>query len=462
MTKVCWLMLAMVAAAGCKAPNEAFCCLTLEECLEHGVEGETRPCDDGLACKENACVAASCSMDGCAATAPTCDTASDVCVGCTDSAECSRFPDSNMCDAATGSCVECLTTADCGVATEPVCDAGSCRRCARDSECMSGACADDGSCVAPEQIVYLHPDGNDTGDCTLAMPCKTFVVAKTSPTRNHFVLAPGVYASGLYADSTRTTATSLAIHGGGASVNYSGDGYMFGLSLPTSVRDLNLFSGSGTGISVDAPCIVERVNIKGTTGMRVASNATLRAVNIEPSGTSIVLTSGSLTADGVVLRGGQQGISGGDGVAVNLTNVLVYDTSEVAIDLPGTSSTGSMSFITLADTGTGVDMGTTGVSCGSSNVTIRSSIVWASRSSAFSTPLLNCTVATTTIAGPYGGAIPNVMNVDPKFVNPVARDYHLTPASPAKDLAEAGPPIDFEGDPRPLEGKFDLGADEVR
>ena len=51
--RACCLVLTLVLAvsASCKAPNEAFCCVTAADCEAHGVTGETRPCDDGLACK---------------------------------------------------------------------------------------------------------------------------------------------------------------------------------------------------------------------------------------------------------------------------------------------------------------------------------------------------------------------------------------------------------------------------
>ena len=53
------------------------------------------------------------------------------------------------------------------------------------------------------------------------------------------------------------------------------------------------------------------------------------------------------------------------------------------------------------------------------------------------------------------------MNVDPRFVDPVVRDYHLSAGSPARDAVNAGPATDFEGDPRPRGSRFDLGADEA-
>jgi len=52
-------------------------------------------------------------------------------------------------------------------------------------------------------------------------------------------------------------------------------------------------------------------------------------------------------------------------------------------------------------------------------------------------------------------------SADPRFVNRAAGDYHLGTGSPAIDAgtSDGAPPVDFEGDPRPV-GEVDMGADE--
>ena len=60
-----------------------------------------------------------------------------------------------------------------------------------------------------------------------------------------------------------------------------------------------------------------------------------------------------------------------------------------------------------------------------------------------------------------GIASPGNISADPQFVNRTAGDYHLRAGSPAIDAGtdEGAPPVDFEGDPRPV-GEVDMGADE--
>jgi hypothetical protein len=65
----------------------------------------------------------------------------------------------------------------------------------------------------------------------------------------------------------------------------------------------------------------------------------------------------------------------------------------------------------------------------------------------------------------YGSGVSstNEVNGDPAFVAPDEADYHLAPGSAAIDAGyDAGVPIDFDGDPRPIGPAPDIGADEAR
>ena len=64
-----------------------------------------------------------------------------------------------------------------------------------------------------------------------------------------------------------------------------------------------------------------------------------------------------------------------------------------------------------------------------------------------------------------GHAGPGNIDADPLFVSPTTHDYHLSLGSPCigagSTQAPEMPSADFEGDPRPMYGAPDMGADEV-
>jgi hypothetical protein len=457
-----WLVVALLhgfAGIACKAPNENFCCLTLSECASHGVD-ETRPCDDGLACKGNTCVAPSCSTEGCSASSPTCETATDTCVGCTDSVECARFADTRVCDANTGSCVECVTPMDCGN-SEPVCESGSCRQCALDSECSSGACDDDGRCVDDTSISFAAPTGVDNADCSRSDPCRSIqsAVDKTSTTRRHVVVAAGAYteAGGVLINAAHTSAPNVVLHGGGAVVTMTSAGSL-SAGIPVTARDLEIVNPDGVGVTSPSSITLERVAVRAKAGMLVEGKATARDISIESTNIGIGLFEGTtLVLDRARVSGGSKGIvATGAAMTVEISNTLVYGTTLTAVELP--SAAGSIEFSTIVYAGDDLAQVPHGLSCGSA-LTVRSSIVWHRGSDALRPAIGGGCALVSVIAGNH--PIPNAMAVDPFFVDEPNSDFHLKSNSPAKDVVDVGPSQDFEGGVRPTGLRFDLGADET-
>jgi hypothetical protein len=448
--------------AACTKPNPAVCCLDEADCASIGVSDPERTCADGLACVDNACVVPSCSTDGCSAEAPVCDITLDVCTGCTGPADCDQF-DTKVCDLEGGACVECLLDAECPV-TAPICDDKACRACRLDTECASGACGEDGSCVVEQDVVYLDPNGTDSGSCPRETPCKTvqFALTQTTPTRNHIVMKSGSYTGVARVSSMTTSALSIAIHGGGASITRStGDGEaVLQTEIPTKIRDLTIaIAPFGFGVSAKATTTLERVAIQAPTGIRVQASVVASDIEIEAAGASsgvgISVESGSLQLTRAAISGGTNGIRAVAG-SVELSNVLVHDTTKTGIDLTptGAAVTGSISFVTVTDTGD-TTTAPAGLKCGSF-FTVRSSILWTVRGTG--TPPADACNFISTIAGPV--AVAGTTNKDPLFVNPTLDDFHLSSNSPAIDAVDDGPALDFEGDQRPQGTRFDLGADE--
>lgn len=446
-------LLCLLGACNSEQRNAAFCCLTAADCAQFGISGETLLCQAGLQCVQNTCVTQSCETSGCTAAAPVCDTVTDQCTGCTDSGQCTG---ADVCDPASGACVGCVTSADCDAAT-PVCGADqACRTCTRDSDCASNACADDGTCVAEENVVYIAPNGIDTGTCARTQPCKLldYASARASATRSHVVAKPGVYT---YYNTVRIASSARApiwIHGNGST--HSGDhsnGFMI-MDSPVVLRDVELTNEVGLAVSLTEGAVLERATVRGQDGASISGRGTLRDVRFSTYGYAVDVSAGSASLERVGIRGGEHGIRGSGGAVIEATNVEIAATSVLAIDLDNAS--GRFEFITVTRSST-YGAGTTSIRCTRSATVFRSSIIWNPETGTRPHIEGPCEVPGS-IVGPvgYGGA----MNVDPQFANPGAGTYKLSSASPARDLAETGPPIDLEGVVRPRGSRFDLGAHE--
>jgi hypothetical protein len=455
------LLVGFIVLAGCATkPVPGVCCLGVEDCRRLDL-GEDRPCPEGLACVNFHCVLPSCSRVGCSAEAPVCAVTTDVCSGCSDSADCSRFGDTGVCDARTGSCVECLVSTDC-TAAEPVCDRSSCRRCKLDSECASGACSEDGSCVPEDAIVYISPGGTDAGACTRAAPCKglQFGVRRTSAARNHIVLDPGEHQPDITPidiDSQTTSASTISIHGGGARLASDTTDGIFYFGIPAVVRDLEIDCPVGAAVTVKQ-AILERLKIRSRYAVSVIGSATIRDAFIEGTslpGYSVYAQDGELVIERATLVGNGYGIVGFVGSHVKISNVLVYGATDAALYLP--NATGSVEFSTIVDSGSGSGSNSaSGIVCpDTAGLPVRSSIIWTPGTRPATSG--RCMLSTS-IVGPIG--VPGTMNVDPRFVDPAAHNYRLSTISPARDMVDTGPALDFEGDPRPKGLRFDIGADE--
>jgi hypothetical protein len=276
------------------------------------------------------------------------------------------------------------------------------------------------------------------------------------------VFGPGGYVENIRLDAQDTSATRLYFHGGGATLSAaSGENSTLFLEIASTVRDLH-FSGPESNAAItlyNGPHVIERVKVSDALiGISVGTAADIREVTVAstPGKTGVFLGIGAqVNLERADLHGGTDGIrSEGPGIVLNATNIVIWGTTGLALDLP--SASGTLSFSTVADSGGETGTGPRAVRC-SSNFTVRSSIIWAPGTNA-RVPIEGCNLVST-IAGPTPA--PGAMNFNPLFIDSANRDYHIGPSSPARDAVDSGPKSDFEGDPRPRGAGFDIGADEA-
>lgn len=453
------------------------------------------PCEAGQVCTvDHTCVAAQCetSMD-CSADAPICRVGFCESI-CTGDADCADVAGRTHCSPE-GACVGCVDSTHCSGATA-FCDAEDhvCRGCERDNECASGVCIEaEGTCALEADVLYVA-NGSNTGTCTKLAPCLTigFALSKiqAGSTRNVIRIEGGLAPT---ESATLTATVRVVIDGTGTMVSkpatgavpwltVSGAGQVVidGLTIlgPSSDTDpavkvtnasLHLGPGTvlkGTASATSGTLIVDRARVEGRT---TCANGTLTldraaydegGVNASNCQTTIQRSRFFKTADGIL------GVSGGKVVVENSLFVNGYELSDSLL-ISGVSPGSVFRFNTVANV-SGTDSDGQALNC---DATLKvTSNVFAYRSQhpfAYQSP---CKAEFSvfddhTLASALISSDSKFVPFTALFTDPVARDFTLSSASPAKAAADPAITdllIDIDGHARPTPaGASDAGAFEA-
>ena len=306
-----FMVLVWLASSTCTRPNQAVCCATAEDCFAIGVD-DLRPCEQGLACVDHMCEPSSCAQNGCPASAAVCNLTSGTCGPCSTSDQCTNVAPLDLCDPASGSCVECVSNSDCA-GSKPTCKDHACQGCVLDGQCSSLACLTDGSCAESAAVLYVGPNGTDTGACSRASPCRSvaFALGTATSTINQIVLLPGAYAENVHVTSSTTSSSSIGIHGTGASLASAGgeDPTIWIEDVATTVSGLSF--GEGLGIAVQtgaAPVTLNHMRVQRATGIVSGTALTVRDSEFDTTNEAVQLRGGHVLLERVRIHAGGSAI----------------------------------------------------------------------------------------------------------------------------------------------------------
>jgi len=228
----------------------------------------------------------------------------------------------------------------------------------------------------------------------------------------------------------------------GTTDGYGGGIYMKRSSLvvENNIIIANIADASGAGIFMSdnsTPTITGNIIIKNGGRYPPAQGGTVAGGGITVHGSSPTITNNIIIENKAMYGGGVDFSAHGNGLLAN--NIIIGNTATNrggGIDIYHYSSPKVINNIIANNNGTGIHV------CFESYPLIDFNDVW------------------NNIMGNYGGeasAGSNDISTDPMFINPAIGDYHLSEGSPCIDAGtnEEAPSIDFEGNPRPIDGDVD-------
>jgi hypothetical protein len=345
-----------------------------------------------------------------------------------------------------GHASECTLSPDCTAPDRPVCEANMCRGCLDDAECpSSNVCLSDGSCADPARVLYAAQTGTGTA-CTQVTPCSfDQAAASVTATADVVKLAPGTY----------DRAAQLAIT---QNMIVTGEGATFhGTAVMPATLMFDITSVAVTFIRVHfdlagmfgAECVMngqlhlDRVVITNGVAGAYSSACTFsidRSLIDAVSSYGLYLINSTVTVSNTFVT--NSGASSQGGIVIN-------------------GSSGVVDHVTLSGD-TAAMAGGQAIRCTDGNVAIRSSIIFGN-----GTPAVEdaCLVDHSVIDPGYAGPGTGNVTMDPLFVAPATRDYHIQAGSPAAGLADPASQQthDYDGEPRPnpAGSMADSGADEI-
>jgi hypothetical protein len=361
-------------------------------------------------------------------------------------------------------------------------DAGGAVTCNKDGDCDSGNCSQyAGTCVPIFDTIYVDgSSGHDGGACTQDAPCAsiTYAMSQIDGARRIVHVADGDYGESLSIDSGLGGSTDTVVvigatdqgaelEGGGVSVH----------GADVRFENFGIDSAGSDAVSLDSGCTLVLAGVTitdaGNDGVKAADQhsndvSIFFSAVTDSDNLGVHLKSGSLTMDADYIGGNTGGIELQNGCQASIQNTSVVGNGGASSTVGGivtldSSKLTSFTFNTVADNTTnGSRPG--GVLCGMS----ASNDSFAANNSIFSgntSPQTDCPTSYSLFGsdGDVGTGDGDIAG-DPAFKDEMDGDFHITPASAARNAADPQATLDhdYDGQSRPQGPARDIGADEIQ
>jgi hypothetical protein len=373
-------------------------------------------------------------------------------VHCTDNTQCPAL--APVCDMPATICVQCTAAqhAACTSAT-PICRADEmCHGCELDGECPgSNVCLPDGACADVGDVAYVNSAmGTDNQTCSMGLPCTK--IMKALGTNRPYLKLQGAFDEAVAINNRSVTILAAP----GTMLTRGTPGNILEVNGTSNVKIYDLAindATDGAAVSAMGPSqslTLGRVSMSGNRGPTGAIVVTGGAINVSrskvfnnPSGGISVMAAQFDIENNFITGNGDLNMSGYGGILLVQTN----------------TGTRVLTFNTIAGN-MGLNVNPSGISCSTitQDINLSNNIVYGnSTGSQVGGP--NCSWTYSDV-GPDG--VPGNLSTDPMFIG--SGDFHLKANSPVINQADpnATLTIDIDGDPRPQDGRRDIGADEYR
>jgi Ca2+-binding RTX toxin-like protein len=306
------------------------------------------------------------------------------------------------------------------------------------------------ACACPAGAVrYAGPSGAGA-TCSEAAPCDYETAIEGAPAGDEVILLPGDYGSSAtpLSNTVSTSTANLNVHGQDGQPRpriFSSAVFSLALYGGGQVRDIEIDNSSAGGIAFD---------LKDYRAERLVARTAGNQASCRLSGTTALLNSlcvatgangGGVVTTGVLFAGPN---------IVTLRNVTTIasgsGTNPAGVHVESANAAGRTSELTMVNTvarGTGADVSVLKYDGQSASVIARFS-----------------NFKTTSV---QGGATLTEQEGNQRMLDPVFQDtttFRQAPGSPTVDAGQDDPDngtADYEGNPRTIAGRTDIGADEL-